>query len=57
MAMITENVIRVRFGLEENQFYLLMQKYCRDKGISMEEYIKNLIKRDLAWGHLSRRKK
>jgi hypothetical protein len=55
--MQIENVIRVRFGLEENQFYLLMQKYCRDKGISMEEYIKNLIKRDLAWGHLSRRKK
>ncbi|MBN2534169.1 MAG: hypothetical protein JXB88_14865 [Spirochaetales bacterium] len=51
------NIIQIQFTSEESQFYTLMQKYCNDKGISITDYIKDLIKKDLAWGHFKKQKK
>ncbi|RPJ05495.1 MAG: hypothetical protein EHM28_11980 [Spirochaetaceae bacterium] len=49
--------IQVTFGLDEIALYNIIQRYCIDKNIEIPDYIKEVIKKDLAWGHLTRRKK
>jgi hypothetical protein len=52
-----EKEIRLSFKKEEAVFVTLMERICKDRGISAEEYIKDLIKKDLAWGHFKRPRK
>ncbi len=49
--------VTVSFGPEESQLYDLMEQQCLKKGLAAADYIKSLIKVDLAWGHFRRPKK
>ncbi len=55
--MKEEKLIQVLFNSEEIPFYNLIQQHCIDKKISITNYIKELIKKDLAWGQFTKRKK
>ena len=55
--MKEEKLIQVLFNSEEIQFYNIIQQHCIDKEISITNYIKELIKRDLGWGQFMKRKK
>ena len=48
--MEEEKYIQVLFCPEEIQFYNMIQRHCIDKKLSVSNYIKDLIKKDLAWG-------
>jgi hypothetical protein len=55
--MEENKIIQIIFGSKEMQVYNLIQKICAEKGISMEEYVKDVIKKDLAWGHFAKPRK
>ncbi len=48
--------IQINFDVDEKAFLEILQGHCLKKGVSMEEYVKELIKRDLAWGHFNRKR-
>lgn len=50
-------IIHIQFAPDESYFLELVMKHCENKSLSVEEYIKGIIKKDLAWGQLARRKK
>ncbi len=49
--------IQIHFTPQETQFYNNIQKHCKDKGIGVSEYIKELLKRDLGWGRFMKQRK
>ncbi|MBN1649290.1 MAG: hypothetical protein JW874_14730 [Spirochaetales bacterium] len=55
--MTEERKIEIVFRTDELPFYDKLESVCREKQISIEAYLKELIKTDLAWGHLARRKR
>jgi hypothetical protein len=55
--MEENKLIQVSFGSDEIQLYNMAQQHCADKHLDMTSYIKDLIKRDLAWGQFARPKK
>jgi hypothetical protein len=48
--------IEVLFSPEEKIFHELVLKHCADKKTAAGDYIKELIKKDLAWGRFPKRK-
>jgi hypothetical protein len=52
-----EKKLQLIFTAEETVLYGMLEQYCAGKNISVETYVKELILRDLAWGHFSKRKK
>jgi hypothetical protein len=55
--MNEDRLVQVLFGPEDIQLYNLAEKRCIEKNTNMSDYIKELIKVDLAWGRFARRKK
>jgi hypothetical protein len=55
--MEEDKLIQILFRSDEIEFYNIMEQLCINKGITITDYIKELIKKDLAWGQLRRRKK
>lgn len=51
------NKIEVVFTSAEIQLYRIIEQLCAKKNISTSDYIKDVIKKDLAWGRLNRRRK
>ncbi len=48
--------LQINFDADETAFLNILKEHCLKKGVSMEEYVKELIKRDLAWGHFNRKR-
>lgn len=49
--------IELVFPPGEGNLYFMLEKHCASKNISMENYLKELLIRDLSWGHFARKKK
>jgi hypothetical protein len=49
--------IEIVFSEQELPFYEKLVEYCTADNIGVSDYIKDLIKRDVAWGHFAKRKK
>jgi len=54
--MQEETTIQITFSSEELLFYKIIQQHCINKKISITDYIKEVIKKDLAWGQFAKRK-
>lgn len=52
-----EKTVELHFSAEESGLYAMMERYCAANRIGLESYIKDQIKRDLAWGHFAGKKK
>lgn len=52
-----EKTVQVCFGPDEADFYSIILKRCSEDNVSFSDYVKAVIKKDLAWGRLARRKK
>ncbi len=55
--MQEEKLIQVLFSPKEIQLYNIIQQHCIEKEISITNYIKELIKKDLAWGQFKKQRK
>ena len=55
--MEEDKTVTITFHSNEIQIYNIMEQYCHKNGIAVSEYIKDIIKKDLAWGHFTKRKK
>ena len=55
--MEKETIIQVTFDSHETQILTIMKQHCVKNGMTVSEYIKDIIKKDLAWGHFTKRKR
>lgn len=55
--MEEKKTLEIVFEDDEKSLYEMLKQYCEKNGTVPEEYVKVLIKRDLSWGHFTRRKK
>ena len=55
--MENDNIIQITFNSNETQILALMKQHCHKNGITVPDYIKDIIKKDLAWGHFTKRKR
>ena len=51
------NIVEVVFSADEEQLYKLMNQRSAVKGMTPSEYLKDLVKVDLAWGQFANRGK
>jgi hypothetical protein len=49
--------LHVIFDPVESRLYEIVLEHCTSRGIDVSDYIKDVIKKDLAWGHFARRKR
>lgn len=49
--------ITITFTPDEKVFYDAIQKYAAEKKLSMEDYIKQMLKINVTWGHFRQMKK
>ncbi|HRY90992.1 MAG TPA: hypothetical protein P5229_01465 [Candidatus Gracilibacteria bacterium] len=55
--MPKKTTITITFTPEEKIFYDAIQKYANEKNLSMEDYIKQMLKINVTWGHFRQKKK
>ena len=55
--MQEETSIQITFSPEEAALYKIIEEHCAKMGVAVSEYVKEVIKKDLAWGHFAKRKR